>query len=85
MLISVEVKIDVDGQVSASEPLNIKKKSRAILTILDDKVPEIDLETGAQKRVDLRERNISEAEAAAQKQAFAEDWDNPAMDVYDKL
>lgn len=88
MLTSVEVIVDVNGQVLPSEPLKVSKKSRAILTILDDEVPEIDLETAEKERVDLRERNIGESEAAAQRQAFAafaEDWDNPEMDVYDKL
>jgi hypothetical protein len=38
--------------------------------------------------VDLRERGISEAEAAELRwrmQAFVEDWERPEMDVYDEL
>lgn len=39
-------------------------------------------------KVKLAERGISESEAFTQRTAFssfAEDWDNPEMDVYDKL
>lgn len=39
-------------------------------------------------KVKLAERGIIEAEAFTQRAAFAtfaEDWDNPEMDVYDKL
>jgi hypothetical protein len=38
--------------------------------------------------VDLQERGISEKEAAVQRAAlasFAEDWESPEMEVYDKL
>ena len=38
--------------------------------------------------VNLRERGISREEAAAQRAAlssFAEDWEQPEMEVYDKL
>ena len=39
-------------------------------------------------KVNLKEKSINEAEALAQRHAFAafaEDWENPEMDVYDKL
>lgn len=39
-------------------------------------------------KVNLAERGISEAEALAQRAAFAtfaEDWESPEMDAYDKL
>lgn len=39
-------------------------------------------------KVNLAERGISEREAATQRKAFAtfaEDWDSPEMDAYDKL
>ncbi len=39
-------------------------------------------------KVKLAERDISEAEALKQRAAFvtfAEDWDSPEMDAYDKL
>ncbi len=39
-------------------------------------------------KVKLEERNISESEAVKQRTAFAafaEDWDSPEMDAYDKL
>lgn len=39
MLTTIEVEIDVSGQVTFLEPLNISKKSRAIITLLDDERP----------------------------------------------
>ena len=39
-------------------------------------------------KVKLAERGISESESFTQRAAFAtfaEDWENPAMDAYDKL
>ena len=36
MLTTIEAEIDVNGQVTFLEPLKITKKSRAIVTILDD-------------------------------------------------
>lgn len=39
-------------------------------------------------KVNLTEKGIKEAEALAQRHAFstfAEDWESPEMDVYDKL
>ena len=39
-------------------------------------------------KVNLQEKGISEAEALTQRHAFAafaEDWESPEMDVYDKL
>jgi hypothetical protein len=41
---------------------------------------------GEQKQIDLRERGISREQAAdlrARLSTFAEDWNDPAMDVYD--
>lgn len=39
MLTTIEAEIDVSGQVTFLEPLNISKKSRAIITLLDDERP----------------------------------------------
>ncbi len=39
-------------------------------------------------KVNLQEKGFTEVEALAQRHAFAtfaEDWENPEMDVYDKL
>ncbi len=36
MLTTIEAEIDVSGRVTFLEPLNIRKKSRAIITLLDD-------------------------------------------------
>lgn len=35
MLTTVEAEIDVDGNIKMLEPLNVKKKSRIIVTLLD--------------------------------------------------
>ena len=39
MLTTIEAEIDVNGQVTFLEPLKITRKSRAIVTILDDETP----------------------------------------------
>lgn len=47
-----------------------------------------DSENSESESVNLRERGISREEAAAQRAAlssFAEDWEQPEMEVYDKL
>lgn len=47
-----------------------------------------DSENSKIESVNLRERGISREEAAAQRAAlssFAEDWEQPEMEVYDKL
>lgn len=36
MLTTVEAEINIDGSVRLLEPIKVKKKSRAILTLLDD-------------------------------------------------
>lgn len=44
--------------------------------------------TSANGSINLRERGISEEEAAEQRavlSSFAEDWESPEMEVYDKL
>ena len=64
-----------DGKVQlAEEPRSVPSESRVIVTFLD---------SGA---VDLRERAIDEAGASmlrAQLETFGDDWDSPAMSVYD--
>ena len=67
------------------------------LDLPEDKIVEIDVRDisemnekniNKQETVNLAERDISEAEAATQRNAFAtfaEDWDSPEMDAYDKL
>jgi hypothetical protein len=46
MLTTIEAEIDVSGEVTFLEPLNISKKSRAIITLLDDERPQMAEETG---------------------------------------
>ena len=64
-----------DGKIELSEPPgNMPEDTRVIVTFL---------ETG---HVDLRERGISEEQAAelrTQLGAFAEEWDSPEMSCYD--
>lgn len=66
-----------DGKVELLEPPGEVTESRVLVTFLP--------RTGV---VDLRERGISETEAAEMRWrlgAIAEDWDRPEMDVYDEL
>ncbi len=39
MLTTIEAEIDVNGSVTFLEPLKINKKSRAIITLLDNEIP----------------------------------------------
>ena len=76
MLKSVEG-IYRDGKVELLEIPPDIQESRVIVTFLP-----------AQGKIDLRARGIDEAQAAQLRwrlQAFAEDWDQPEMDVYDDL
>lgn len=38
MLTTIEAEIDVNGQVTLLEPLKIKRKARAIVTLLDEEI-----------------------------------------------
>jgi hypothetical protein len=73
MLTSVEG-VYRDGRVElAQQPADIKQ-ARVIVTFLPAEGP-----------IDLRERGISEDEAAELRHRFgaaAADWDDPAMDIY---
>ena len=40
MSVTIEAEIDVNGKVTFLEPLKIKKKSRALITLLDESEPE---------------------------------------------
>jgi len=56
-------------------PANVRDETRVIVTFL---------EPGP---IDLRARGIDEAQAAelrARLASFAEEWDSPEMDIYDK-
>jgi len=57
MLTTVEAEIDVNGNVKFLEPLKITKKSRAIVTLLDDET--------------VKRRAVSEAEARLAEEHFA--------------
>jgi hypothetical protein len=65
-----------NGKVELLEPAPSAEETKVLVTFLSP------------SRVDLRERGISEAQAAdlrARFGAIAEDWDRPEMDVYDEL
>ena len=57
MLTTIEAEIDVDGNVKFLEPLKITKKSRAIVTLLNDET--------------MKGRVVSEAEARLAEERFA--------------
>ena len=57
MLTTIEAEIDVNGSVTLLEPLTISKKSRAIITLLDDENP--------------KKRKMSEAEAQLAEERLA--------------
>jgi hypothetical protein len=55
---------------------------------LTEKQKRSNSENSTNGNVNLRERGISQEEAAEQRallSSFAEDWDSPGMEVYDKL
>lgn len=52
MLTTIEAEIDVNGEVTFLEPLRINKKSRAIITLLDDK------KKTAPKKAKVRNGNV---------------------------
>ena len=66
-----------NGKVELLEPLAGAEGSRVIVTLVRPAEP-----------VDLRERGISESQAADLRRRlapFAEDWDRPEMAAYDEL
>ncbi len=66
-----------NGKVELMEPIAEAEGSRVIVTWVQPA-----------SSVDLRERGISESQAADLRRrlaSFAEDWDRPEMNVYDQL
>ncbi len=66
-----------NGKVELIEPIAEAEGSRVIVTWVQQATP-----------VDLRERGISESQAADLRRRlapFAEDWDSAAMNAYDEL
>ncbi len=66
-----------NGKVELIEPIAEAEGSRVIVTWVQQATP-----------VDLREREISESQAADLRRRlapFAEDWDSAAMNAYDEL
>lgn len=53
MLTTVEAEINVDGSVRLLEPIKVGKKSRAILTLLND-------ENGGRKQISAEEERLAE-------------------------
>ncbi|MGI8586833.1 MAG: hypothetical protein ACR2M0_03980 [Chloroflexia bacterium] len=66
-----------NGKIELAEaPGDVRDETRVIVTFLN----------ASPGRIDLRARNIDEAQAAelrARLQSFSEDWDSPEMDIYD--
>jgi len=74
-----------EGIVELLEKPETISQARVIVTFLDENQSEKTDKTG---NVNLAERGISADEAATQRAAlssFAEDWERPEMEVYDKL
>ena len=74
--------------------LNIPDETARLINSFSQAKEEFVLEAIEEKiirekgKVKLAERGISESEAVTQRAAFAtfaEDWENPEMDAYDKL
>jgi hypothetical protein len=66
-----------DGKIELSEMPSDIKEARVVVTFLPADGP-----------IDLRARGIDAARAAQirwEYQAIAEDWDDPAMDVYNDM
>jgi len=74
-----------EGTIELLEKPKTISQARVIVTFLNENKSE---KTDKTDGVNLAERNISAKEAATQRAAFAsfaEDWERPEMDVYDKL
>lgn len=74
-----------EGTIELLEKPETISQARVIVTFLNENNGENTNKTGS---VNLAERGINAEEAAAQRAAFAsfaEDWERPEMDVYDKL
>lgn len=74
-----------EGTIELLEKPETISQARVIVTFLNENNGENTNKTGS---VNLAERDINAEEAAAQRAAFAsfaEDWERPEMDVYDKL
>ena len=75
MFKSLEARV-CDGKVEFLEPIPASLHGRVIVTFLEE-----------QAGINLAERGIDQQQAGDLRhrlQAFAEDWDRPEMDVYDK-
>lgn len=73
-----------NGAIELLETPDKIKESRVIITFLDEN----DKKESDKGSVNLAERGISTEEAAKLRAAlatFAEDWERPEMDVYDRL
>ena len=76
------IQLTIPDEVSQLIDSFAKSKEVFVLEAVEEKIVR---ERG---KINLREKDISEEEALNQRHAFttfAEDWENPEMDVYDKL
>jgi hypothetical protein len=84
MLTSIEG-VYRDGRIDLLEQPADVHEARVIVTFLPASAA---TKSAPPSRVDLRDRGIDEAQAAALRQrltAFADDWDREDMDVYDAV
>ncbi len=76
------IQLTIPDEISRMIDSFAKSKEVFVLEAVEEKIIR---EKG---KINLQEKGISEAEALTQRHAFstfAEDWENPEMDVYDKL
>lgn len=76
------IQLSIPDEISRMIDSFAKSKEVFVLEAVEEKLKR---EKG---KVNLQEKGVTEAEALAQRSAFAtfaEDWESPDMDVYDKL
>lgn len=76
------------GKIELLEEPVASEGMRVIVTFLDNSVEPVGLVMTSDSSIDLESRGIGIEQAAnlrSRLQTFAEDWDQPEMDVYDEL
>ena len=76
------IQLTIPDEISRMIDSFSKPKEVFVLEAVEEKI------VREKNKVNLSEKGITEAEALAQRRGFAtfaEDWENPEMDAYDKL
>lgn len=76
------LQVDIPDEIARLINSFSQAKEEFVLAAIEEKI------TREKGKVKLSERGISQSEAFTQRAAFAtfaEDWENPEMDAYDKL